>query len=124
MEGESIEERAVSLARQTSDLDQAVTELVEMAGGQRGPLEDARRRLVLRLHRRSSDYDATNALRVVSRALERIGRDPAGYPQLGAAPAQRHRARRQPLRQAVRDAIRSRRRGHRIRAGWRPSPAR
>lgn len=49
----------------------AADELVRIADGRRGPLEAARDALVARLHRDPGDTQATNALRLVQRALDR-----------------------------------------------------
>lgn len=51
--------------------DGAADELVRMADGWRGPLEAARDALVSRLHRDPGDRGATDALRLVHRALDR-----------------------------------------------------
>lgn len=88
---ESFDEQVVDLAGRVSDPDEAAARLVELAGGQRRPLEEARRRFVRRLHRASNDYDATRGLRLTSRALERLGREPGEYPQLGGDRAGRRR---------------------------------
>ncbi len=66
-----IAEQALALVGGPAD--SAVEELVAMAGGRREPLVGARDALVGRLHRRSDDFDATKALRLVSRALARVG---------------------------------------------------
>jgi hypothetical protein len=62
--------RALALADEWADPG-AAGELVQLAGGWRGPLEAARDALVARLHRDPGDLRATNALRLVLRALER-----------------------------------------------------
>lgn len=49
-----------------------VDELVEAANGSRSPLEGLRARYMKRLHDDSSDFAATEALRVVGAALTRI----------------------------------------------------
>lgn len=85
MAATTVEERAVELARRAPLSDGAVSELVELAGGRRDPLESAARTFVARLHRRSDDYEATNALRLVNRALVRIGWDDSGCPRLASA---------------------------------------
>jgi hypothetical protein len=66
-----IAEQALALV--SGPADEAVDELVALVGGQREPLVGARDALVGRLHRRSDDFDATKALRLVSRALARVG---------------------------------------------------
>jgi hypothetical protein len=68
-----IAERAVALAPRRDAT--AVDELVRLAGGERRPLEDAAQVFIARLHRRSDDYEATNALRLVHRALDAVGWD-------------------------------------------------
>lgn len=62
--------RAGELADRWRD-DDAVEELVRLAGGWREPLEKARDQLIARLHRDPGDLRATNALRLVHRALDR-----------------------------------------------------
>src|SRR5690348_3916173 len=49
-----------------------VDELVERSNGSRAPLEALRARYMARLYGDSSDYEATEALRVVGAALTRI----------------------------------------------------
>lgn len=63
-------ERAEELVRTYSSADLATSELVTAAGGRRAELEEARDLLVDRLHRASDDYAATNALRLVYRAID------------------------------------------------------
>ncbi|MGH9103625.1 MAG: hypothetical protein ACRDYD_11685, partial [Acidimicrobiales bacterium] len=65
--------RALDLAGAGQDREAAVGELVKLADGDRGPLEEARDHLVLRLQQRSDDYAASFALRVVISALDRTG---------------------------------------------------
>jgi hypothetical protein len=81
----TIEQRAAELARSGTVDDEAVTELLGLAEGQRGPLEAAAHSFADRLHRRSDDFEATNALRLVNRALTHVGWDTNGSP--GVAPA-------------------------------------
>ena len=64
---QAIVERALSRWR---DAD-AVEELLALAGGVRDPLEAARDEFVARLHRDPGDVAATQALRLVLRALDR-----------------------------------------------------
>jgi hypothetical protein len=78
----TVEQRAAELADGTIR-EEAINELVELAGGQRGPLEAAAHSFVARLHRRSDDFVATNALRLVNAALGRVGWVGAGSPGLG-----------------------------------------
>jgi hypothetical protein len=68
--GPEVAERALNLLAEGSP--DAAGELVTMAEGRRRPLEDARHLLSDRLHRRSDDFAATRALRVVSAALSRV----------------------------------------------------
>jgi hypothetical protein len=66
-----IVEHAVALGSRRDPV--AVDELVRLAGGQRRPLEEAAQVFIARLHRRSDDYEATNALRLIHRALDTVG---------------------------------------------------
>ncbi len=64
-------ESALSLVGQPRD--EAVEQLVALAGHRRAGLEGARDALVARLHRRQDDFDAAHALQLVERALRRVG---------------------------------------------------
>ena len=66
-----IAERAVALV--DAEREEAIEELVELAGRRRAPLESARDALVARLLRRADDFEATRALRLVTVALQRVG---------------------------------------------------
>src|SRR5260370_10514842 len=68
----AIAERAVELVRAEADPESAASELVNLAGGRRAPLEEASLEFVGRLHRRSDDFEATEALRLVVRALGQL----------------------------------------------------
>lgn len=69
-----IAERALHMEATGPTLDAAeVAELVAIADGLRVPLEGARQLLIARLARRSDDFAATKALRMVSAALNRVG---------------------------------------------------
>jgi hypothetical protein len=70
VESDGLVGRALELGRHWGD-EEAVAELVSLAGGQRRPLEAARDALVARLHRDPGDFGATAALRLVLRALDR-----------------------------------------------------
>ncbi len=83
--GPEVAERALNLAAEASP--DAADQLVTMTEGRRRPLEEARHLLSDRLHRRSDDFAATRALRVVSAALSRIGREP---PYVRARRPRRH----------------------------------
>lgn len=92
---EAIARRAAELTH-NPDPDAAVSELVALAGHQRRPLQDAQCTFVARLHRRSDDFEATHALRLLQRALDAVGWDstPAAPPTpQRAALAERVRAR-------------------------------
>jgi hypothetical protein len=80
MAATAIAQRAVEFTRQGISRDDAITELVKLADGRREPLEAAARNFVQRLHRRSDDFEATKALRLVSGALDRVGWDTTGTP--------------------------------------------
>jgi len=71
--GPEIAERALNLAAGASP--DPAGELVTMAEGRRRPLEEARKLLSDRLHRRSNDFAATRALCTVGAALTRVGRE-------------------------------------------------
>ena len=68
-----IVERAVALSANGRAPDGAARELVTLAGDEPGPLEEARRLLVLRLTHRGDDYDASRALTVVNAAIAELG---------------------------------------------------
>jgi hypothetical protein len=72
--GPEVAERALKLGAEASP--DAAGQLVTMTEGRRRPLEEARHLLSDRLHRRSDDFAATRALRVVGAALSRIGWEP------------------------------------------------
>lgn len=78
-------ESALGLAGQPRD--EAVEQLVALAGHRRPGLEAARDALIARLHRRSDDFDAAHALQLVERALWRVG-------WAGNTSGERHRAER------------------------------
>lgn len=84
--------------------DEAVEELVALAGHRRPQLEAARSSLLARLHRRSDDFQAAQALQLVERALTRVGWQRDVVPEL-------HRARRHsaPLMARVRQHLPRRR---------------
>jgi hypothetical protein len=82
-----LEQQAVELSRDGTATDDAVRQLVELAGGRAAPLEVAAHTFIRRLHQRSDDFEATNALRLVYRALGRVGWDVDIYPRLSPAPA-------------------------------------
>ena len=69
--GAEVAERALNLAAGASP--DAAGELLTMAEGGRRPLEEARKLLGDRLHRRSDDFAATKALCTVGAALSRVG---------------------------------------------------
>lgn len=106
---DDIARKAAELATR-ADRDAAVAELVALAGHQRQPLEQATSTFIARLHRRSDDYEATHALRLLHRALDTVGW------QAAAAPASQH----QPA--GVTDRIMRLLRGRRRPAAERPSP--
>lgn len=64
--------KAAELATR-ADRDSAVAELVAFAGHQRQPHEQATAAFIARLHRRSDDFEATHALRLLHRALDTVG---------------------------------------------------
>jgi len=70
-EAKSLEERALRLVNEPKPA--AVEELVTFAEGRRAPLELARDGLMERLRRRSCDFDATRALRLIDRSLMEVG---------------------------------------------------
>lgn len=72
MSRNAIAERAVELVRAGADPETATSELVNLAGGRRAPLEEASLVFVGRLHRRRDDFEATKALRLVDRALGQL----------------------------------------------------
>jgi len=69
-----IAERALALV--DADREEAIQELIQLAGGRRAPLDSARDALVARLSRTSEDFEATRALRLVTIALQRVGWEP------------------------------------------------
>lgn len=69
---------------------EAVEELVALAGHRRPRLEAARSLLIARLHGRSDDFDAAQALQLVERALTRVGWEGEVVPELH--PPRRHSA--------------------------------
>jgi hypothetical protein len=71
--GAEVAERALNLAAGASP--DAAGELLTMVEGGRRPLEEARKLLGDRLHRRSDDFAATRALCTVGAALSRVGWD-------------------------------------------------
>lgn len=79
---DEIARKAVELAG-GADRDVAAAELAALAGHQRQPLEQAAAVFIARLHRRSDDFDATGALRLVHRALDLVGWAPAGASAAG-----------------------------------------
>lgn len=70
---DQIVRRAVALGVAGGDRPQAAEELVRLSEGRREPLASARDHFVARLHSDSADYEATKALRLVNRALSRVG---------------------------------------------------
>ena len=89
--GPEVAEQALRLAGGGS-LD-AAGELVTVAEGRKPPLLEAHRLLVDRLHRRSDDFAATGALRLVATALSRIALEGLGVrsiePRRGPLPVRR-----------------------------------
>ncbi|MEW6470982.1 MAG: hypothetical protein AB1679_01810 [Actinomycetota bacterium] len=85
----NLERRAVELSGDGTASDDAVRQLVELAGGRPAPLEAAAHTFIRRLHQHSDDFEATNALRLVYRALGQVGWDVDTYPRLtpAASPA-------------------------------------
>ena len=65
--------RAEELAAAGTDAERAIAELASASDHRRQPLEEARDYFVARLHRRSDDYNATLALRLVIAVLQRAG---------------------------------------------------
>ena len=68
---EEIRARAVALVGAPRET--AVEELLDLADGDRAALAAARDTFVARLHRRSDDYEATLALRLLNEVLPRVG---------------------------------------------------
>ena len=61
-------------------IDGSVEQLVDAADGSRSMLIDAQSPLLARLHNRSGDFSATEALQLLHRALARIDRGPQIVP--------------------------------------------
>ena len=61
--------RALERAATPEDRDRAIAALLDLAGARREPLEAVRAELQRRLSRRSDDFDASHALRLVEGAL-------------------------------------------------------
>lgn len=66
--------RALEPAPTPEDRERAITALLELAGARREPLEAVRGEFQHRLARRSDDFDATHALRLVEGALAQATR--------------------------------------------------
>ncbi len=69
---DEISARARVLARSGDD-DAAVEELAELGRQDRSALEASRNQFATALHRRSDDFEATAALRLLNRALSKVG---------------------------------------------------
>lgn len=107
---DDIARKAVELTR-SPDRDAAAAELADLAGHRRQPLEQATAIFIARLHRRSDDFEATHALRLLHRALDAVGWQPA--PEVPAAARQRT---------SVRERINRMLSGRRQRTAGRPYP--
>jgi hypothetical protein len=70
-----IADRAVALATSNDgDQKEDTAELLELAGNEAGPLEEARRLLVRRIRTRSDDFQATAGLSLLNAALSQLGK--------------------------------------------------
>jgi hypothetical protein len=70
--GDVIENKAIELASST-DREDAITQLLALAGGDRDALGAARNRLAARLRANAGDFRATAALTLTNKALVRLG---------------------------------------------------
>ncbi|MGE3447808.1 MAG: hypothetical protein AB7H92_09545 [Microbacteriaceae bacterium] len=70
----ALADRALEPAPTPEDRERAITALLELAGARREPLEVVRGEFQHRLARRSDDFDATHALRLVEGALAQATR--------------------------------------------------
>ena len=65
----ALADRALAPAHTPEDRERAIADLLDLAGARREPLEAVRGEFQRRLSRRSDDFDATHALRLVEGAL-------------------------------------------------------